>query len=205
MNNQEKQRRRGRPRKSDHAIKAIRLLAGLGYSDGQIRKWFEERLGHEAVTLPGGERVSPWYETVPDWTTIASYAKAYRPTDPSGWWDFASAPPEQVARVLPVAVFVFEGSRGGLWLTNDLAAIIDGLVAAAPDIPPLEAYMRALEMREAREDGDTTRQWLIGAYLSMRAWETKNWSAYRGLEINVEKRRARMASKEMKEATHDPE
>lgn len=187
MSYQEKypKRGRGRPRKSERAIRAIRLLASLGRSDAQIRRWFEEHAGDETVTLPNGEQIADWNETVPDWTTIAKYAKGYRPPDPSGWWDFASAPPEQVARVLPVAALVHNLSTGGLWLTNDLAGIVDGLVAGAPDIPPFEAYMRALELREAREEGDIAKQWLIGSYVAMRAWEKEGWLAYRSMEIRI--------------------
>lgn len=175
--NSKPQRRRGRPRKSDNAIKAIRTLAAHGLSDAAIRRWFEDHLGHEEVTLPNGERVSPWYETVPDWSTVATYAEGYRPPDPSGWWDAASAPPEQVRAVAPVATAVRTATDGRVRLTNDLAALVERIVAAAPDIPPLAAYILALRLRHARNAEDADIQSLIWDAVSLRAWTPEGEAA----------------------------
>lgn len=178
MNNRENSKRpRGRPRKSDHAVKAIKLLAASGYSDAAIRRWFEEHMGQEEVELPGGERVSPWYETVPDWSTVRKYAETSRPLDPSGWWEPATAEPEQVRAVLPVATAVYTATDGRVRLTNDLAALIQRFVSAEPSIPPFAAYILALRMRHARDAGDATAERLIWAAVGLRAWTDEGEAA----------------------------
>lgn len=175
MNKTEKiapRRRRGRPHKSAHARTAIQTLAALGYSDRDIRDWFRQHLGAETVRLPTGQELAPWYEPVPDRATIAKYAAAYR-TDPSDAWDPITAPPDQVARVAPVAAAVAVVTGGQGWPSNELAHLIECIMVMDPDLEPLIAYLFALDLRQARARADAVAERFIVTLVALRSWTVK--------------------------------
>ncbi len=113
---------------------------------------------------------------IPSEGTIADICEAAPPRGER--WSLLDATPDEARHVLPVIAAVIETTHGRrTYVTKDEARVIARIYAAAPDVPPAEAFRVTRELLWAA--GDPVYEAMQTHWLAFRAWTPEGQERYR--------------------------
>lgn len=145
-----------------------------------LNKRLKEEVGLLALThstasgvlnelIANADRLGIDSDDVPEERTIRRWLKEIRTSDTSPPWSPMAADRDQAERVLPVLREVVTAGGEKLWLSQDLATLVDQVVFLAPSIPPRWAWALARAYQWAR--ANKTNIQTLDLTLTLRPWE----------------------------------